>query len=94
MVKLFTPEYKKQCVEMVLDGKHTAVQICKMMQVSQSALNRWKRQYLAEQCGVTPKAPAISAEQREIQRLRAENEQLRSDNALLKKVSAFLLEKP
>ena len=30
-------------------------------------------------------AAAISAEQREIQRLRAENEQLRSDNALLKK---------
>lgn len=45
----------------------------------------WKRQFLAEQQGVTPKAPAISAEQREIQRLRAENEQLRSDNALLKK---------
>lgn len=93
MVKLFTPEYKKQCVEMALDGKHSITQICKMMRVSQSALSRWKRQFLAEQQGVTPKAPAISAEQREIQRLRAENEQLRSDNALLKKVSAFLLEK-
>ena len=93
MVKLFTPEYKKQCVEMVLDGKHSVSQVCKMMRVSQSALNRWKRQFLAEQQGIPPKAPAISAEQREIQRLRAENEQLRSDNALLKKVSAFLLEK-
>ncbi|WP_238348716.1 transposase [Mannheimia pernigra] len=79
MVKLFTPEYKKQCVEMVLDGKHSVSQVYKMMRVSQSALNRWKRQFLAEQ--------------REIQRLRAENEPLRSDNALLKKVSAFLLEK-
>ena len=93
MVKLFTPEYKKQCVDMVLGGKHSVTQVCKMMRVSQSALNRWRRQFLAEQQGITPTAPAISAEQREIQRLRAENEQLRSDNALLKKVSAFLLEK-
>ena len=93
MVKLFTPEYKKQCVDMVLDGKHSVTQVCKMMCFSQSALNRWWRQFLAEQRAITPTAPAISAEQREIRRLRAENEQLRSDNALLKKVSAFLLEK-
>lgn len=56
-----------------------------MMRVSQSTLNRWRQQFLAEQQGITPKASAISAEQREIQRLRAENEQLRSDNALLKR---------
>ncbi|WP_233116495.1 hypothetical protein [Aggregatibacter actinomycetemcomitans] len=51
-------------------------------------------QYLNEQQGIPPpKQPAITAGQREIQRLRAENEQLRSDNALLKKVSAFLIDK-
>ena len=52
MVKLFTPEYKKQCVDMVLDGKHTVTQVCKMMRVSQSALNRWRRQFLVEQQGI------------------------------------------
>ena len=82
MVKLFTPEYKKQCVDMALDGKHSVTQVFKMMCVNQSVLNRWRRQFLAEQQGITPTAPAISAEQWEIQRLRAENEQLRSDNAL------------
>ena len=55
MVKLFTPEYKKQCVDMVLGGKHSVTQVCKMMRVSQSALNRWQRQFLAEQQGITPK---------------------------------------
>ncbi|WP_343212221.1 hypothetical protein [Aggregatibacter kilianii] len=44
-------------------------------------------QYLNEQQGSPPKQPTIIAEQREIQRLRAENEQLCSDNVLLKKVS-------
>ncbi|EKX95661.1 hypothetical protein HMPREF9996_01489 [Aggregatibacter actinomycetemcomitans Y4] len=42
---------------------------------------------------VQPYLPAITAEQREIRRLQAENEQLSSDNALLKKVSAFLIDK-
>ena len=46
MVKLFTPEYKKQCVDMVLDGKHSVTQVCKMMRVSQSALNRWRQRFL------------------------------------------------
>lgn len=92
MSRLFSPEYKKQCVELLVNGKPTLTQVCKMKSVSQSALNRWKRQYLQEQQGITPQAPAITAEQREIQRLQAENEQLRSDNALLKKVSAFLLD--
>ncbi|WP_014702345.1 hypothetical protein [Aggregatibacter actinomycetemcomitans] len=40
-----------------------------------------------------PYLPAITAEQREIRRLQAENEQLSSDNALLKKVSVFLIDK-
>ena len=59
MVKFFTPEHKEQCVDMVLDGKHSVTQVCKMVRVSQSALNRWRWQFLAEQQGVTPKAPAI-----------------------------------
>ena len=49
MVKLFTPEYKKQCVDMVLEGKQIVTQVFKMMCVNQSALNRWRRQFLAEQ---------------------------------------------
>ena len=34
MVKLFTPEDKKQCVDMVLDGKHSVTQVCKMARQS------------------------------------------------------------
>ena len=46
MVKLFIPEYRKQCVDMVLDGKHSVTQVCKMMHVSQSTLNRWRGNFL------------------------------------------------
>ncbi|MCK3658576.1 hypothetical protein A4G18_07585 [Pasteurellaceae bacterium Pebbles2] len=78
---------------MILKENRTTEQVSQMMSVSCSALRRWKSQYRQEQQGITPKVPAISAEQLEIQQFRAANEQLRSDNTLLKKVSAFLLEK-
>ncbi|OOF49135.1 hypothetical protein BKK54_09440 [Rodentibacter genomosp. 1] len=61
MVKKFTPDYKKQCVEMDLAKQHTTVQICKTMGVSQSAINRWVRQFQLENQGITPKAAAITA---------------------------------
>lgn len=93
MKKLFSSEFKQKCLNLMLQEQHSIVETSKMMNVSVSALQRWKVQYLREKQGITPVSPAITAEQREIQRLRAENEQLRSDNALLKKVSAFLLDK-
>ena len=92
MKKLFTHEYKQQCHNLLLNERHTTIEVSKMMNVSISALQRWKVQYYKEKQGITPKQPAITAEQREIQRLRAEVEQLKEDNALLKKVSAFFLE--
>ena len=94
MARLFSPEFKQQCIDLMLKQNYTIEHVSKMMSVSSSALQRWKMQYRKEQQGITPKSPAITAEQREIQRLRMENEQLRSDNELLKKVSAFLIDKP
>ena len=93
MKKLFTPEFKQKCLNLLLNERHTTIEVSKMMNVSVSALQRWKVQYHKEKQGITPKQPAITAEQREIQRLRAEVEQLKEDNALLKKVSAFFLDR-
>ena len=89
MTKLFIQTFKQQCVDLMLKQHHTITQVSKIMSVSTSAL----------QCrtAVSKRTarhhPTITAEQREIQHLRAENEQLLSDNTLLKKVSAFLIDK-
>ncbi|KAE9526398.1 transposase [Testudinibacter aquarius] len=93
MKKLFTTDFKQRCINLMLHEQHTVAETSKIMNVSISALQRWKVQYIKEKQGITPVKPAITAEQREIQRLRTEVEQLRSDNALLKKVSAFFLDK-
>ena len=52
-------------------------------------MQHWTSQYKHELLGVTPQARAFTPEQQRIQLLEAENRQLKKDNDLLKKASAF-----
>ena len=52
-------------------------------------MQRWVSQYKQEILGVTPQARALTPEQQRIQSLESEVKQLRRDNDLLKKASAF-----
>lgn len=59
------------------------------MDLTPSAVRRWVQQYDAERAGRPGVGRPITAEQQRIRELEAENRQLKSDNALLKKASAF-----
>ncbi len=59
------------------------------MGVGLSSIQRWVSQFKKEQQGITPKATALTPEQLRIQQLEKQVKQLESDNALLKKASAF-----
>ena len=85
----FTIEFKQECVHLVLNQGHGVAQTAKVMSVGQSSLQRWLRQYRQEVKGLTPQARAISPEQQRIQALEAQIKQLKRDNDLLKKASAF-----
>lgn len=87
--KSFTPEFKQECVELVIRQGYQVKQAAIAMNVGISTLQRWLRQYRGEQKGITPKASAIIPEQQRIQELEAQVKQLKSDNDLLKKASAF-----
>lgn len=89
MRKTFTPAFKKECVELVLNGGYTIKNAAQMMDIGMSTLQRWLTQYRKEQRGETPTAKAITAEQQKIQELEAKIKRLESDNELLKKASAF-----
>ena len=60
------------------------------MNVALSTMQRWVSQYKQEILGVTPQARALTPEQQRIQALESEVKQLRRDNDLLKKASAFI----
>lgn len=85
----FTPEFKQECVHLVLNQSYSVLQAANAMNVGLSSLQRWLRQYRQEVKGFTPQARAISPEQQRIQALEAQIKQLKRDNDLLKKASAF-----
>ena len=87
--KEYGPEFKLEVARMVLDQGLGVTQVSKAMNVGLSAIRRWVKQYRSEQLGQAGPGKPITPEQQRIRQLEQENRQLRSDNDLLKKASAF-----
>ena len=89
--RVLTTEFKQECVNLVVSQGYTMSQAASAMQVGLSSMQRHNSQYKHELLGVTPQARAFTVEQQRIQTLEAENKQLKRDNDLLKKASAFFV---
>ncbi len=85
----FTPEFKLQVARMVLDQGLGVSQICKDMDLSDSAVRKWVKQLSAEVQGLPGIGKPLTPDQQRIRQLEQENRQLKLDNELLKKASAF-----
>ena len=89
--RTFTPEFKRETVELVTIKGFSLSKACEYSGVGPTALRRWVAQLESELAGQTPVASkAITDEHREIQRLKAEVEDLKLDNEILKKATALL----
>ena len=87
--KTFDDSYKLEIVKMVKDQGLTVPQVCQDQDLGETAVRRWVRQYEAEQLGQAGIGNPLTAEQQRIRRLEQENRQLRMDNDILKKATAF-----
>ena len=87
--RVFDAHFKLQVVQMVREQGLTVGQVCRDMGLGESAVRRWLAQVDAEQAGQPGIGKPLTAEQQRIRQLEAENRQLRQDNDLLKKASAF-----
>jgi transposase len=87
--RTFTSEYKQECAELVTKHGYQVKEAAQAMNVGLSSLQKWLRQYRNEMSGITPKATAITPEQKRIQELEVQVKQLKRDKDLLKKASAF-----
>jgi len=85
----YTAEYKLEVARMVVDQGINVPTVCNDMKLGPTAVRRWVDQYKAEQGGQAGIGKPLTAEQQRIRQLECENRQLRSDNELLKKASAF-----
>jgi transposase len=87
--KHYEAAFKLEIARMVVDQGLSIAQVVKDMNIGRTAVTRWIEQYQAEQLGKAGIGKPITAEQQRIRQLETENRQLRSDNELLKKASAF-----
>ena len=87
--KTFDDSYKLEIVKMVKDQGLTVPQVCQDQDLGETAVRRWVRQYEAEQLGQAGIGNPLTAEQQRIRRLEQENRQLKMDNDILKKATAF-----
>ena len=87
--KHYEAAFKLEVARLVVDQGLSIAQVVKDMDIGRTAVKRWIEQYRAEQLGNPGIGKPITVEQQRIRQLETENRQLRSDNELLKKASAF-----
>lgn len=85
--KKFTPQYRRDAAHLVLDTGRTIRAVAQEIGVGEQLLGRW---VAAERARVDDPPAAVDINERaELERLRAENAQLRMDREFLKKAAAF-----
>lgn len=87
--RTFDSPFKLQVVQMVRDQGLSVGQVCRDLDLVDSAVRRWLAQYDAEQAGQPGVGKPLTAERQRIRQLERENQRLREDVSILKKASAF-----
>ena len=87
--KNYEAAFKLEVARMIVDQGFSVAQVVKDMSIGRTAVCRWTEQYRAEQQGKPGIGKPLTIELQRIRQLEIENRQLRSDNDLLKKASAF-----
>lgn len=87
--RAFDAAFKLQVVRMIREQGLSVGQVCREMDLVESAVRRWVEQFEEECAGRPGTGKPLTPEQQRIRQLEAENRQLKSDNEILKKASAF-----
>lgn len=86
--KRYTPAYRRDA-RLVIDTGRTIVEVAREIDVGEALLGRW---VAAERARMEDPPGALDVDERaELERLRAENAQLRRDREFLKKAAAFFV---
>jgi len=86
----FTAEQKLEYAKLMVNEGYTNHQIRDISGAGETAVSRWKKQYLAEVNGQTPQGKkALTPEQQKIQELEKQLWRAKRDNEILKKAAAF-----
>jgi len=88
----FTVEQKLDYSKLMVNEGYSTKQIMEISGAGQTAILRWKKQYLDELDGITPEGKkALTIEQQEIQSLKKQLWRAKRDNEILKKAAAIFI---
>lgn len=86
----FSAEYKSEVVKLMREGSKSVGQVCRELDLTQTAVRRWVVQ-AAVDAGHGGDGALSTDERAELRRLRRENTQLRMEREVLKKATAFFV---
>ena len=84
----FTPEYKRQVVELIRSSGRSIRQVAHELDLTENAVRVWGKQADIDD-GKGPKGALTTEEREELRRLRQENSRLLEEREILKKATAF-----
>lgn len=87
----FSPEFKHESAQLVVDQNYTVSDAAKAMDVGLSTMTKWVKQLREERQGKTPKASPITPEQIEIRERKKKLQRIEMENEILKKATALLM---
>lgn len=89
--RTFSPEFRLESARLVVDQGYTIKAACESMGVGNTTMENWVRQLRQERQGETPKAAAMTADQRRIQELEKTIRRIETEKEILKKATALLM---
>jgi transposase len=85
----FTREFKIEAVRRITEQGRSLAEVARDLDLSESLLRSWKQALAADGEQVFPGKGNPPAVEEELRRLRAENQRLRAERAILKRATAF-----
>nr|WP_092794351.1 IS3 family transposase [Rheinheimera pacifica] len=81
----FSPEFRLECAQLVVDQGYSVAKAAQAMNVGKSTMDKWVRQLREERAGVRPKATPMTPEQLRIRELEKKIRDLEIEKDIFKK---------
>lgn len=89
--RTFSPEFRLESAQLVVDQHYSIREAATAVGVGHSTMDKWVRKLRDERDGRTPKATAMTPEQRRIKELEKHIRDIEEQNEILKKATALLM---
>jgi len=88
--KQYTKEFKLNAISLVLDQRYSVAEAARSLEINANMFRRWIKEYQTDNDGQSFRSNgALTPEQEEIRRLKAEIKQLKLEKQILKEAAVF-----